>query len=257
MPTAAFLRHLPMIAAACAIFFSGGHAANAQAQSKEDIEKIVREYLLKNPEIIQEAIMELRKKQETAENDMRSKAIDTYKKQIFESPRDIVIGNPKGNVTLVEFFDYNCGYCKRALNDISELIKSDPNLKVVLKELPILSEGSVEAARVAVAVRLQDPSKYWAFHRTLMGAKGEANGAQALAAAKAAGLDIGRIQKDINNPEVDATLHEVAALAKSLSISGTPSYVLGDQLIPGALPHDRLASAIAQVRKCGKVECSN
>ena len=256
MTTAALLRQLPAIAIAGAMLFAGASLANAQ-QSKEDIEKIVREYLLKNPEIIQEAIQELRKKQELAETTARTKALQTHKQQIFESKRDIVLGNPKGNVTLVEFFDYNCGYCKRAVNDISELLKSDPNLKVVLKELPILSEGSVDAARVAVAVRLQDPSKYWAFHRALMSAKGEANGIQALNAAKVAGLDVERIKKDISNPEVDATLAEVQELAKALAISGTPSYVLGDQLIPGALPHDRLALAIAQVRKCGKVDCTN
>ncbi|MBY0531333.1 MAG: DsbA family protein [Xanthobacteraceae bacterium] len=254
--TFAFLRNLPAIAVAFALILVGASATQAQ-QSKEDIEKIVREYLLKNPEIIQEAIVELRKKQEMAENAARTKALQTHKQQIFESKRDVVIGNPKGNVTLVEFFDYNCGYCKRAVNDIAELLKSDPNLRVVLKELPILSEGSIEAARVAVAVRMQDPTKYWNFHRTLMSARGEVNAVQALAAAQKAGLDIERIKKDINNPEVDATLHEVQELAKALAISGTPSYVLGDQLIPGALPHDRLAVAIAQVRKCGKVDCSN
>jgi protein-disulfide isomerase len=256
MPTASFLRLLPKIAVAGAIVFAGASAANAQ-QSKEDIEKIVREYILKNPEIIQEAIVELRKKQELAENSVRMKAIEANKQQIFESKRDIVLGNPKGNVTLVEFYDYNCGFCKRAVNDVAALLKSDPNLRVVLKQLPILSEGSVEAARVGVAVRMQNPSKYWAFHTALMSAKGEANGVQALAAAQKAGLDIERIKKDISNPEVDATLHGVQELAKALAISGTPSYVLGDQLIPGALPYERLTVAIAQVRKCGKVDCSN
>lgn len=256
MQTASILRRLPALAMAGAIVLAGASAVRAQ-QSKEDIEKIVREYILKNPEIIQEAIVELRKKQELAEQSARSKALQSHKQEIFQSKRDIVLGNPKGDVTLVEFFDYNCGYCKRAVGDIAELLKNDPKLRVVLKELPILSEGSVEAARVAVAVRMQDPSKYWAFHRVLMSAKGEANGTQALAAAKQAGLDVERIKKDISNPEVDATLHEVQELAKTLAISGTPSYVLGDQLIPGALPHDRLALAIAQVRKCGKVDCSN
>ncbi len=256
MMTVSFTRFLPAIAAAGFMLFAGASAVQAQ-QSKEDIEKIVREYLLKNPEIIQEAIMELRKKQELAEQTARAQALQTHKKEIFESKRDVVLGNPNGDVTLVEFFDYNCGYCKRALNDIAELLKSDPKLRVVLKELPILSEGSEQAARVAVAVRMQDPKKYWDFHRTLMAARGEANGAQALAAAQKAGLDIERIKKDVQNPEVDATLHGVQELAKALAISGTPSFVLGDTLIPGALPHDRLAVAIAAVRKCGKVNCTN
>jgi len=253
MTAGSFVRRLPVIALAATALFAGA----AHAQNKEEIEKIVREYILKNPEIIQEAIMELRKKQEMAEQSARVKALQSHKQQIFQSKRDIVLGNPNGDVTLVEFFDYNCGYCKRAVNDIAELLKSDPKLKIVLKELPILSEGSVEAARVAVAVRLQDPTKYWAFHRALMSGRGEANATQALAAAKTAGLDVERIKKDISNPEVEATLHEVQELAKALAISGTPSYVLGDQLIPGALPHTQLAAAIAQVRKCGKVDCSN
>lgn len=254
MATASLLRRLPAIAiTAAALAFSAG-AAQAQ-QSKEDIEKIVREYILKNPEIIEQAILELRKKQEQAENSARTQAISANSKLLFESPRGVVIGNPKGNVTLVEFFDYNCGYCKRALEDVSTLVKNDPNLKVVLKELPILSPGSVEAARVAVAVRMQNPAKYWDFHRALLGGRGEANMARALAAAQAAGLDVERIKKDISNPEVDATLAESEQLAKALQIGGTPSYVLGDQLIPGALPHDRLAMAVAAVRKCGKVVC--
>jgi protein-disulfide isomerase len=255
MPIASFLR-LTAIAVTSALVVLGAGAAQAQ-QSTQDIEKIVRDYILKNPEIIEQAIIELRKRQEQAENKSRTDAIANNKKLLFESPRGVVIGNPKGNVTLVEFFDYNCGYCKRALEDVSTLIKNDPNLKVVLKELPILSPGSVEAARVAVAVRMQDASKYFAFHRALLAGRGEANMARALAAAQAAGLDVERIKKDINNPEVDATLAESEQLAKSLAIGGTPSYVLGDQLIPGALPHDRLALVIAQVRKCGKVDCSN
>lgn len=255
MPTQSDALRLPAIALAAVALFAGSFGA--QAQSKEEIEKIVREYILKNPEIIEQAIMELRKKQEQAENASRTQAIAANQKLLNESPRGIVIGNPKGNVTLVEFFDYNCGYCKRALEDVSALLKSDPNLKVVLKELPILSPGSVEAARVGVAVRMQNPAKYWDFHRALLGGRGEANMARALAAAQQAGLDVERIKKDISNPEVDATLAESEQLAKALAIGGTPSYVLGDQLIPGALPHDRLALFIAQVRKCGKVDCSN
>ncbi len=254
MATTSLLRRLPAIVlAAAALSFSTG-AVQAQ-QSKEDIEKIVREYILKNPEIIEQAILELRKKQEQAENAARTQAITANKELLYNSPRGVVIGNPKGDVTLVEFFDYNCGYCKRALEDVSTLLKADPNLKVVLKELPILSPGSVEAARVSIAVRMQDPSKYWAFHRALLGGRGEANMARALAAAQAAGLDIERIKKDIKSPEVDATIAESEQLAKALAIGGTPSYVLGDQLIPGALPHERMAVAIASIRKCGKLAC--
>lgn len=246
----------PRLAAALAAvaIFAAGSAA-AQNLSREQIEQIVREYILKNPEIVRDAIVELRRREEQAETQLRSNALKNYQVKLFNSPRAVVVGNPKGDVTLVEFFDYNCSYCKKALGDVTQLLKNDPKLRVVFKELPILSPGSVEAARVSIAVRIQDPSKFFAFHRILLSGRGEANAARALTAAKEAGLDIERIKKDMNSPEVEATLQESAELAEALKIGGTPSYVLADQLIPGALPYERLALAIAAVRKCGKVEC--
>ena len=249
-----FSRPRLFAAFAAVIALSAGTAA-AQTLPREEVEKIVREYILKNPEIVRDAIIELRRREEQAETQLRSDALKSHQAKLFNSPRGVVIGNPKGNVTLVEFFDYNCGYCKKALGDISELLKNDPNLKIVLKELPILSPGSVEAARIGIAVRIQDQTKYLAFHRILLSGRGEANAARALAAAKEAGLDIERIKKDMNSPEVDATLQESAELAEALKVSGTPTYVLADQVIPGALPYERLTLAIAAVRKCGKVEC--
>jgi len=254
MTTASYLRRLPAIAAAAVFILAGAAPAFAQ-QNREEIEKIVREYILKNPEILEEAIEELRNKREKQAQSQRVSALQSHKKEIYDSPRDVIIGNPKGNVTLVEFFDYNCGYCRRSFGDITALIKSDPNLKIVLKELPILSKGSGEAARVSVAVRMQDPSKFMAFHTALMNAKGEVNGEQALAAAKIAGFNMERINKDMNSPEATATLNEVVTLAKALAINGTPAFVLGDEVIPGAIPGAQLAEAIAQVRKCGKLEC--
>jgi protein-disulfide isomerase len=244
-----------LLAAAAAVIALYAGTAVAQNLPREQIEQIVREYLLKNPEVVRDAIIELRRREEQAETQLRSNALKAHQAKLFNSPRGVVVGNPKGNVTLVEFFDYNCGYCKKALGDISELIKNDPNLKIVLKELPILSPGSVEAARIGIAVRIQDPSKYFAFHRILLGGRGEANAARAFAAAKEAGLDIERIKKDMNSSEVEATLQESAELAEALKVSGTPTYVLADQVIAGALPFERLSLAIAAVRKCGKVEC--
>lgn len=250
-----FTRSLrPLVLGAAVAMFAGTAFAQAPMQ-RDEIEKIVREYILKNPEIIRDAIVELRRKEELADVEARNNALKAHREKLFDSPRGVVIGNPKGNVTLVEFFDYNCGYCKRSLGDINQLLEKDPNLKIVLKELPILSQGSVDAARVAVAVRIQDASKYLAFHRILLGQRGEANGERALAAAKQAGLDVERIKKDLTNPEIDATLQESAELAEALKISGTPTFVLADQVIAGALPYDRLAMAISATRKCGKVQC--
>ena len=160
---------------------------------------------------------ELEKRQAAAEAEKHEAASTDNAETIFNSPRGVVLGNKDGDVTFVEFFDYNCGYCKRAMADMLDLMKSDPKLKVVLKEFPVLGPGSVEAAQVAVAVRMQDPTgkKYLDFHQKLLGGRGQADKARALAAAKEAGLDMARIEKDITSPEVRATLEENFKLAEA------------------------------------------
>src|SRR6185295_19972719 len=161
-----------------------------------EIEKIVREYLLAHPEVLEEVSAELSKRQSAAEALKHETAVTTNAQAIFSSPRGVTIGNRDGDVTFVEFFDYNCGYCKRAMIDMLDLMKSDPKLKVVLKEFPVLSQGSVEAAQVAVAVRMQDPTgkKYLDFHQKLLGGRGAADKARALAVAKEVGLDVARLE---------------------------------------------------------------
>ncbi len=173
-----------------------GAPPSASAQSfsdsqRGDIETIVRNYLLAHPEVLEEAMAELNKRQTAAEAEKQKASVATNAETIFNSPRGVVLGNKDGDVTFVEFFDYNCGYCKRAMADMLDLMKSDPKLKVVLKEFPVLSQGSVEAAQVAVAVRMQDPGgkKYLDFHQKLLGGRGAADKARAMAAAKEAGLD--------------------------------------------------------------------
>jgi protein-disulfide isomerase len=163
----------------------------------------------------------------------------------------VVLGNPQGETTVVEFFDYNCGYCKRALPDMLTLLKTDSNIKFVLKEFPVLGEGSVEAAHVAVAARMQDPTgkKYIEFHQKLLGGRGPADKAHALAAAKDSGFDMARIEKDMNSDEVKATIDENMKLADTLGVSGTPSYVVGSELVVGAVGLDSLKEKIAAARK--------
>ena len=162
-----------------------------------------------------------------------------------------MLGNPDGKVTMVEFFDYNCAYCKRALPDMMSLLKSDPDLKFVLKEFPVLGPGSVEAAHVAVAARMQDPSgkKYIEFHQKLLGGRGPADKARALAVAKDVGFDVARIEKDMNSDEVKDTIDEDMKLADELGVSGTPSYVVGDQVVVGAVGLDELREKIKDLRK--------
>ena len=234
-------------------------AASAQSFSdtqRGDIETIVKNYLVSHPEVLEEAMAELNKRQAAADAEKHEASVAENASAIFNSPRGVMLGNKDGDVTFVEFFDYNCGYCKRAMADMLDLMKSDPKLKVVLKEFPVLSPGSVEAAQVAVAVRMQDPSgkKYLDFHQKLLGGRGPADKAHALAAAKEAGLDMAKLEKDLASPEVKATIEENFKLAEAMGMNGTPSYVIGKQVVVGAIGLDGLREKIGLAR-CGKATC--
>jgi protein-disulfide isomerase len=234
-------------------------AATAQSFSdtqRGDIETIVKNYLISHPEVLEEAMAELNKRQAAADAEKHEASVAENASTIFNSPRGVMLGNKDGDVTFVEFFDYNCGYCKRAMTDMLDLMKSDPKLKVVLKEFPVLSPGSVEAAQVAVAVRMQDPSgkKYLDFHQKLLGGRGPADKAHALAAAKEAGLDMAKLEKDLASPEVKATIEENFKLAEAMGMNGTPSYVIGKQVVVGAIGVDGLREKIGLAR-CGKATC--
>jgi protein-disulfide isomerase len=210
------------------------------------IESIVKDYLVSHPEVLQEAMDALDKRQKEADADKARVTIRDNNATIFNSPHQVVLGNPQGNVTMVEFFDYNCGYCKHALNDMLSLLKTDPELKFVLKEFPVLGEGSVEAAHVAVAARMQDPTgkKYIEFHQKLLGGRGPADKARALAVAKDVGFDMARLEKDMTSDEVKKTIDEDMKLADALGVSGTPSYVVGDEVVVGAVGLDQLREKI-------------
>jgi len=235
--------------------------APASAQTFSDgqrgeIETIVKNYLISHPEVLEEAMNELNKRQAAAEEEKHQASISQNSEAIFNSPRNVTLGNKNGDVTFVEFFDYNCGYCKRAMTDMLDLMKADPKLKVVLKEFPVLSEGSVDAAKVAVAVRMQDPggAKYLDFHQRLLGGRGQADKARALAAAKEAGLDVARLEKDMASPEARATIDENFKLAESMGMNGTPSYVIGKQVVVGAIGVEGLREKIG-IARCGKATC--
>jgi len=233
--------------------------ASAQSFSdtqRGDIEAIVRNYLIAHPEVLEEAMAELTKRQSAAEAAKHEAGVANNAEAIFNSPRGVTLGNKDGDVTFVEFFDYNCGYCKRAMADMMELMKSDPKLKVVLKEFPVLSAGSVEAAQVAVAVRMQDPTgkKYLDFHQKLLTGRGAADKARALAVAKEVGLDMAKLDKDLASPEVRNTLEENFKLAEAMGMNGTPSYVIGKQIVIGAVGLDSLKEKIG-IARCGKVTC--
>jgi protein-disulfide isomerase len=224
------------------------------AEHPEDVQRIVKDYLGAHPEVLQEALSELMKKRSpgVAGNPVpdRTTAIKNSAGQLLTSKHQVTLGDPQGDVSVVEFFDYNCGFSKRALADMLVLMRDDPKLKIVLKEFPILGPGSLEAAQVAIAVRMQDGSggKYLAFHRKLLDEAGPANKSRALAAAADAGLDVKRIEQDIASGEVAATLEENRKLARALEINGTPAYVIGNTLVPGAVGATALKEKIKLAR---------
>jgi protein-disulfide isomerase len=233
------------------------NAAAFTADQRGEIGEIVREYLLSHPELLQEVMAELEKRQTAAEAEKHRLAIKENRETIFNSPRQINLGNPQGDVTLVEFFDYNCGYCKRAMSDMLELLKTDGKLKFVLKEFPVLGEGSVQAAQVAAGVRMQDVSggkKYLDFHLKLLGGRGQADKTRALAVAKEVGFDVARVEKDMASPEVKAQLEESFRLGDALGLNGTPSYVLGNDVLIGAIGLEALREKVNTAR-CGKAAC--
>jgi protein-disulfide isomerase len=239
---------------AAALFLGAPATASAQTFSsdqRQEIEKIVKEYLLAHPEVLQDVTAELEKRQQAAEQEKHRAAVAENNATLFSSPHQVVLGNPRGNVTMVEFFDYNCGFCRRALSDMLDLLKTNPNLKFVLKEFPVLGEGSVEAAHVAVAARMQDTNgkKYLEFHQKLLGGRGQADKTRALAVAKDVGFDMARIEKDMNSDEVKKTIDESMKLAEALGVNGTPSYVVGSEVIVGAVGLDALKEKIAAEHK--------
>jgi len=252
-------RFLRLTLAAALLLAGGAIATQAQGISdaqRTEIERIIRDYLIKHPEVLQEAIAELEKKQAVADAEKHKATIKDQGEILFNSPRQVVVGNPQGDVTFVEFFDYNCGYCKRALDDMLTLMKADPKLKVVLKEFPVLGPGSVEAARVAAAVRMQDKSgkKYLEFHQKLLTGRGQVDKARALAVAKEVGLDAARIERDMSSDEARATIEESFKLAEKLGLNGTPSYVIGEEVVVGAVGLAALREKVNQAR-CGKPTC--
>jgi protein-disulfide isomerase len=248
------LRTAMLVAAAMLLALPAAALAEAQKFSSEqrsEIEGIVKEYLLAHPEVLQDVMAELEKRQQAAEDEKHRSAVEENRKALFSSPHQVVLGNPQGNFTMVEFFDYNCGFCRRALADMLDLLKTDPNLKFVLKEFPVLGEGSVDAARVAVAVRMQDTTgkKYIEFHQKLLGGRGQADKARALAVAKDVGFDMARLEKDMTSDEVKKTIDENMKLADALGVSGTPSYVVGNDVVVGAVGLDALRDKINAGRK--------
>ncbi|MDQ0469380.1 DsbA family protein [Labrys wisconsinensis] len=257
---AAWRRALVCGAAACALAAAVAvPAARAEDAAKLDrpaIEAIVKDYLLQHPEVIEDAINVLQERRATAEAEKQRQAVSANSDAILSAPQNAVLGNPKGDVTLVEFFDYNCGYCKRALPDMLGLINDDKKLKVVLKDYPILSPGSIEAASVAIAVKKQiQGDKFLEFHKELLASRGQVGKDRALEVAKDVGIDMKKLQADMAEQGVRTAIGENLRLGDTLGVSGTPSYILAGEVVSGAIGYDALKAKIDAVRQCGKTLC--
>ena len=230
---------------------AGAPAARAADQApltRPDVERIVHDYLLQNPEVIYQAVQELQRRHDAEEAKRQQVAVGEHKDQIFANGADPVGGNPKGDVTLVEFFDYHCGYCRGMAPQLRALLSQDPKVRFVFKDIPILSPESTVAAKAALAAARQGQGKYQDFHFALMQSKDLTREAIFDTAAKV-GLDTKRLAQDMDDPAIAAKIDQNLKLAEDLGVNGTPAFVIGDTLIPGATEPARLAELIAKQRE--------
>ena len=221
-------------------------AADFTPDQRTAIEGIVREYLAKNPEILLDALQAAEDKMKGAARDKASAALAARRKEVFDDPDAPVAGNPHGDATLVEFFDYRCPYCKQVEPSLEALLAKDKELRFVYKEFPVLGPASVTAARAALASRQQ--GKYDVFHRAMMTTKGEFDEAVVYKVASSVGLDVDRLKRDMTAPDIDRILKANTNLAAALDIRGTPGFVVGDEIVPGAISLEALKKLIAASR---------
>lgn len=223
--------------------------ATLTAPDREATREIIREYLLERPEVLEDAMMALRARRQEEKRARTQAAIADNRTALLSHDLSPVSGNPDGDVTLVEFFDYACGYCKRSLSVMINLLDSDPQLRVVWKELPVLGPMSRIAARASMAAARQ--GRYLEFHKAVMGTRDGLSEESMLATAELVGLDLNRLQQDMADPAIEAYLDETNELARKLGIEGTPAFLIGDTLVPGAVGEGRLKQLIAEARSGG------
>lgn len=226
--------------------------AGFSTAQRGEIGKIIREYLLKNPKLLEEVSEELTRIREQEKKGMQAKVLVDEKQSIFRSPHDFVLGNPNGDVTVVEYFDYNCGWCKRALNEVRTITESDKNVRVVMKEFPIFGEDSQFAAKAALASIKQN--KYWEFHVALMKAK-RVTKKNTFGIAKSVGIDVEALETEMAKPVYDKTLAENSRIAQALGMQGTPGFIIDSKVNYGYVPAAGLRTMVAAVRKSGCKIC--
>lgn len=223
--------------------------APATTGDKAALGKSIRDYLMANPEVLVEAMQELERKQDSQRDTVAQKAIQENRAALMSDPGSPVVGNPNGDVTIVEFSDYQCPYCKRAHTTVKSVLAADSKVKLVFKDLPILGEPSRIAALAALAARVQD--KHVAMHDALMEFGGKLDRDRIMQIAASVGLDVARLQKDMEDPKLKEIIDRNMALASALGVRGTPAFVIGNQFVPGAVDAETLKRLISDARTKG------
>ena len=222
-------------------------AADFSPDQKKEIEGVVRDYLKAHPEVLIDAIQGAEDKLKSDAKDKATQQLAAHRQEVFDDPQTPFIGNPKGDVTLVEFFDYRCPYCKQVEPALEKLVSDDKQLRFVYKEFPVLGPESEIAARVALAAKKQ--GKYDAFHRAMMATGGHIDEAAIYKVAGSVGLDIDKVRQDVKSPEIDKELKANLALGKQLDLDGTPSFIVGNTIVPGAISAAELKQLVADARE--------
>lgn len=217
------------------------------AGERDEIGRLVRQYLLENPEVLEEAIRVLRERRDREQAEAAQRALESNRNALLNDENSPVGGNADGDVTIVEFFDYQCGYCKRAYPQMMSAVANDGNVRIVFKEFPILGPVSLFASQAALASRNQN--KYEAFHNALMEFRGELTREAVMQIAGSVGLDTAQLQEDMRDPAIRGIIERNYELARSLGIDGTPAFIIGDELIPGAIDAERFRRHIAEARE--------
>ncbi|HLW27602.1 MAG TPA: DsbA family protein [Kiloniellales bacterium] len=223
--------------------------ANAEfsASERAEIEQIFRDYLLENPDLILEALEVLEERKQAAQTSRQQDKLSLHRDDLEQDGASPVLGNPQGDVTIVEFFDYQCGYCKQASQALRDLLAQDGGVRLVMKEFPILGPPSLVAAQAALAAERQDG--YEALHWALMANRAQLDETRIFNLAAEAGLDVDRLREDMADPDIQERLRHNYRLAEALEIRGTPAFIIGDRLLPGAVPLETLQEAVEDVRR--------
>lgn len=242
---------VPLLAVAAPRASTAADSAASDTSLRRSIEQVVEDYIRNRPEVIEQALIALETKRQAVEKERVKAAIGEHRNELLNDVTSLVAGNPAADLTIVEFFDYRCGFCKKAHGTVAQLLNDDPRIRVVYKDLPVLGEESVFAAKAALAARAQ--GKHHALHEALLAAKTDLTAVQVMKIAGQVGLDTKRLAAAMLDPALNEIIARNRALAQAVGVAGTPAFVIGSELVPGAIELDRFKEAIARARRAQQV----